>query len=292
MTTLSVQREKKLVTLATQGAVVVATILILCKLYAWVCTNAISLQASLVDSLLDLGASLVNMVAIRQALKPADAEHRFGHGKAEAIAGLAQSMFIIGSALWLLLEAFQRIYVAHVVEQSSIGSVVMIFATALTAVLIVFQQYVVKKTNSLVVRADSLHYKTDLLTNIAVLVSLNLTAYFSIWWIDAVIGAGIAFYIFLASFDIVKHSLDVLMDKELDDEVRETITALALSHEHVLGIHELKTRSAGHMTFIQLHLDLQGSMSLREAHVISDKVEHEIRQHFPHSEIIIHQDPR
>lgn len=282
----------QLLRFATYVAPTVACILILAKFFAWLKTDSMSLQASLIDSLLDLAASLVNFFVIRQALKPADEQHRFGHGKAEALGGLGQSTFIAGSALWLLIDVAHRLIAPHPLSDPETGTVVMIFASILTLGLVLFQKYVVKQTRSMAIAADSLHYQSDLLTNIGVLVSLNLSVYMNWNWLDVLVGASIAGYILYTSWHIGARSLDVLMDRELPDSDREKIIKLALDHPHVLGVHDLRTRSAGLQEFIQMHLDLDDKISFVLAHEISETVEGTIQRAFPHAEVIIHQDPR
>lgn len=285
------QRHKRLITTATYGAVGVASILIGAKFFAWLRTDSLSLQASLIDSLLDMLASLINLAVVKQALKPADAEHRFGHGKAEALGGLGQSAFIAGSALWLIIDAFHRFAHPHPLQESRTGSIVMVISIILTLGLVLYQRYVTRQTRSLAIAADSLHYLSDLYTNIGVLISLNVSALLGWSHLDSLVGAGIAGYILYTSWTIGRQSLDVLMDRELPSEARMQITKIALSHPHVWGIHDLRTRSAGTQEFIQMHLDMDEKLSLLEAHHIADKVEHALQEAFPHAEIIIHQDP-
>ncbi len=206
-----------LMTLATYGAVGIAAILIGAKFFAWMQTDSLSLQASLIDSLLDIVASVINLFVVRHALKPADKEHSFGHGKIEALGGLGQSTFIAGSAVWLMIEASHRLIHPHPLQETFIGTIVMVFAIVLTFGLVVFQRYVIKKTRSLAISADSLHYLSDLFTNIGVLISLNLSIYLGWLYLDVLVGMGIAVYILYTSWEIGRRSLDVLMDRELAD---------------------------------------------------------------------------
>lgn len=282
---------KQLLRFATYVAPIVACILILGKFTAWLKTDSLSLQASLIDSLLDLAASLINFFVIRQALKPADEEHRFGHGKAEALGGLGQSAFIAGSAIWLLIDMVHRLIAPHPLTDPGTGTIVMVLATILTTGLVIFQRYVVKETRSMAIAADSLHYQSDILTNIGVLISINLAVYMNWAWLDVLFGGGIAAYILYTSWHIGARSLNVLMDRELPDSDREQIINLALGHPHVLGIHDLRTRSSGLQEFIQMHLDLDDKISFVLAHEISETVEHAIQKAYPHAEVIIHQDP-
>ncbi|RZI46762.1 cation diffusion facilitator family transporter [Candidatus Finniella inopinata] len=276
---------------ATYAALVVATFLVIGKSFAWYITNSLSIKASLVDSLLDAFASMINFVAVRHALKPADADHRFGHGKVEALASLAQSVFIALSSMWLMHEVVERFYNPTTLHYNSWAVVVMIASTVLTAMLIMGQRYVVKRTNSLAVSADALHYQTDILTNLGVLGSFALSSYLHLTYLDTLVGAAIAVYILFASWEILKKSLDILMDRELPDETLAAIRHIVQNHPQVLGIHDLRTRSSGHNEFIQMHLDLEASLTLDQAHHIAEEVANQIYAAFPTAEVIIHQDP-
>jgi ferrous-iron efflux pump FieF len=280
-----------LITTATYGAVIVAAILIAAKFFAWMRTDSLSLQASLIDSLLDIAASIINLFVVRAALKPPDAEHRFGHGKAEALAGLGQSAFIAGSAVWLIIDALHRLIHPHALQESDTGSFVMVIAIILTLLLVCYQRYVVKQTRSLAISADSLHYLGDLYTNIGVLISLNVSIFLGWARLDSIVGTAIAAYILYTSWTIGQRSLDVLMDRELPIEDRQKITEIALQHSQVWGVHDLRTRSAGLQDFIQMHLDMDEKLSLLEAHDVANDVEIALQAAFPHAEIIIHQDP-
>lgn len=285
------KHNKWLITAATNSAVAVAAILIAAKFFAWMQTDSLSLQASLIDSLLDIAASIINLLVVRAAIKPPDAEHRFGHGKAEALAGLGQSAFIAGSAVWLIIDALHRLFHPHALQESDVGSVVMIIAIILTSLLVMFQRYVIKRTRSLAISADSLHYLGDLYTNIGVLISLNVSFLFGLHRLDSIVGAGIAGYILYTSWTIGRRSLDVLMDRELPDDARLKITEIVLNHPKVWGVHDLKTRSAGLQDFIQMHVDMDEKLTLQEAHDVANDVELALQEAFPHAEIIIHQDP-
>jgi len=281
----------KLLRLATYASITVALILIVAKLVAWGLSDSVSLLATLIDSVLDALASLINLIAVRHALTPADKEHRFGHGKAEALAGLSQSLFIAGSAGFLLLEAGRRIVNPTQIESIELGIVVMVISIVATLLLLGFQQHVIRKTNSTAIRADALHYRTDLMVNSSVIVALLLA---SIGWngFDGLFAAAIGIYILYSAREIIVTSYDHLMDRELPDEDREKIKALVLQHPSARGLHDLRSRHSGTMTFIQLHLELDDDLSLLEAHKISDEVEDNILSAFPGSEIIIHIDPQ
>lgn len=280
-----------LVKLATYFSVTVAIILIIGKSIAWKMTSSVSLQASLIDSLLDGGASLINLFAVRHALKPADAQHRFGHGKVESLAGLAQAAFIAGSAIWLIIEALGRISKPEPIESSLLGTSMMVIAIVMTLVLVAFQKYVVKKTKSIAIKADALHYQTDVLTNIGVIIAINITLLTGWLWLDSIMAIAIAAYILITSWDIAKESLDVLMDHELPLKDRRRIKEIALSHKQVLGLYDLKTRSSGNTLFIQMNLQLPDTLSFVEAHEVAHEVMAEILREYPKSEIILHKDP-
>lgn len=283
--------DASLVRFATYASVATALLLIVAKVVAYLLTDSVSLLSTLLDSLLDVAASLLNLVAVRHALTPADREHRFGHGKAEPLAGLGQAAFITGSAIFLLFEAGQRLVDPRPIHNTAVGIGVMAFSILATMLLVMFQRHVIRRTRSVAIRADSLHYVGDLLVNGSVIVALLLTT--SLGWpaIDAIFGIGIALYIVFTAWQIVHASLDMLMDRELPDVERRRIREIAMAHPRVKSLHDLRTRAAGPNVFIQLHLEMDGRMSLFEAHGVADAVEGDLMQAFPGAEVIIHQDP-
>lgn len=281
----------RLMRAATYASVTTAVVLVAIKLGAWLVTESVSVLATLVDSVLDVLASLVNLFAVRAALQPADAEHRFGHGKAEPLAGLAQSAFVAGSALFLMFEVTDRLVYPRPVTNSAVGIAVMVVSIVLTVVLVIFQRYVIKKTGSVAISADSLHYVSDVLVNGSVILALVLSTTFGWTAADPLFGAGIVVYILYSAWTIARRALNLLMDRELPDEDRERIRQIALSHPEVKDMHDLRTRSSGPLKFIQLHLEMDAEMTLKRSHDIADQVEAEILAAFPNAEIIIHQDP-
>jgi len=275
---------------ATYASATVAVVLIICKAAAWVYTDSVSLMATLMDSCLDVLASLLNLLAVRHALSPADREHRFGHGKAEALSGLGQSMFIAGSALFLVLESLRRLWSPQPIEMAMVGVVVMGISIVLTLVLVSYQNMVIKQTGSTAIRADSLHYRTDLLINFGVLIALLFSQY--LWvGVDALVALGIVGFLLHSVWEIIHHALDDLMDHELSEDARSSIKKVVCDHPQVQGMHDLRTRRSGLTTFVQLHLELEDHLTLFEAHAISDEVEASLRQLFPQAEILIHEDP-
>ncbi|MBT7249441.1 MAG: cation diffusion facilitator family transporter [Rhodospirillaceae bacterium] len=277
--------------LATYASVSVACVLIVTKFAAWVMTDSVSLLSTLIDSLLDAAASLVNLFAVRHALQPADDEHRFGHGKAEPLAGLAQSAFIVGSAAFLMIQAVERLYNPIAISHPEIGYGVMVFSIVLTVALVIFQRYVIGKSGSVAISADSLHYQTDVLINASVLVSIYLASEMGYAGADPMFAIGIALFIVWSAWKIGTQALDILMDHELPDEDRRRIVEIACEQNGVDGVHDLRTRSSGTQVFIQMHVEMDGAMTLRRAHEIADAVELKIAYAFPHAEIIVHQDP-
>jgi ferrous-iron efflux pump FieF len=285
------QRKAKLLHLATVASVVTATVLILAKVSAWLLTGSVSVLASLVDSLMDAVASLVNFFAVRLSLQPPDKEHRFGHGKAESLAGLAQATFVAGSAAFLLLEAADRLIHPRELEQVGVGIAVMGFSIVVTLILLGIQRYVIRHTGSVAIRADALHYATDLLTGASVIIALLLAYYLGWSRADSWFAIGIAVYILYSAWQIGYEAAQTLIDRELPDAEREKIKALALSHAGVYGIHDLRTRQSGQQRFIQLHLEMNQALPLEKTHQVADEVHALICEEFPDSDIIIHQDP-
>ncbi len=276
---------------ATYASVTVASLLIVAKLGAWAVTESVSLLSSLVDSIIDVGASLINLLAMRQALQPADSQFRFGFGKAEPLAGLAQSAFIAGSGIFLILEATDRFLNPHPVENTGWGLAVMGGAMILTFLLILFQGYVVRKTNSVAIAGDSVHYRADLLVNLAVIVSLFISSSYDWPLADPLFGVLIVIYMGWGAVQIGRTSLNYLMDREFDADDRARIREIVLDHPQVRDVHDMRTRSAGLNSFIQLHLELDGDISLMEAHTVSDAVMFQVERAFPSTEVLIHQDP-
>ena len=277
--------------LATYASVSVAGLLISAKFAAWLETGSVALLSSLVDSLLDAAASLVNLLAVRHAMSPADREHRFGHGKAEPLAVLGQSAFIMGSAMLLLAEAVRRLILPVPIENPPAGIAVMAMSIVVTIALVLYQRYVVRRTGSIAITADELHYRSDLVLNLSVILALVLSSALGQPVLDPLFGAGIGIWILYSAIRLVRLSLFQLMDHELPDEEREKIRAIAQSHADVVAAHDLRTRIAGPTAFIQIHIEMDGSLSLLRAHQISDDVESKLRAAYPNAEVIIHQDP-
>lgn len=275
---------------AANFAVIVAATLIIAKAFAWWQTGSMAILAAMTDSLVDLFASLTNMLVLRFALQPADDDHTFGHGKAESLAALAQSAFITGSATFLLLQGIQRLTEPQLVQSSELGIAISLFSIVLTAALVWYQKKVVKLTQSPAIEADSLHYQTDLYMNAAILVAMILNIY-GVIYADALFAIGIALYILFNAAKMCWEAVQSLLDKALPQEEVDQIWAIALQHPRIIGIHDVKTRRAGAIRFIQLHLELDDHLPLVVAHDITDSLEQKILAVFPYSEVIIHQEP-
>lgn len=273
------------------AAVGVASFLILIKAAAYIFTDSIAMMASLADSALDLFASSINLLAIHHSLTPADREHRFGHGKAEPLAGLAQSAFIAGSVAFLIIESMSRLVAPHQIEQGWLALGVMAASIGVTAVLVIVQQIAVRRTGSVAIGADRMHYLGDLLTNLGVIVGIVLSTQLGLLEADPAIGLCIAAVLTWSAWGVFRQAYDQLMDRELPESERAKIKAIVMRHPEVGNMHDLRTRAAGIATFIQLHIELDPAMSLTRSHQVSDEVEKELCAAFPNAEVIIHQDP-
>ncbi|HTW51289.1 MAG TPA: cation diffusion facilitator family transporter [Stellaceae bacterium] len=284
-------RQIRLRTRATYASVAVSVFLIVIKFAAWLVTGSVAMLSSLVDSLLDVVAAVVNLFAVRQALEPPDREHRFGHGKAEPLAALGQAAFLAGGALLLVFEAVSRAISPEPVTRAELGIAVIIVSMALDGALMLYQRYVVARTKSLAIGADELHFRSDLTVNAGVLAALLFDQFVKIPILDPIFGAAIGLWIIYSATRLLRGALTQLMDQEMPDDDRARIRTIAEAADEVAAVHDLKTRVAGPTTFIQLHLEMDGAMDLRRAHEIADRVEAQLREAYPYAEIIIHQDP-
>lgn len=281
----------KLKNRAAIASVCVAFLLFSIKTTAWIYTDSVSLLSSIVDSFIDGIASLFNMVAIRYAMRPADKEHRFGHGKFEAISAFAQAIFIVMSAFFVLREAIERLVNPQPISDPWLGVFVIVISIGITFLLVFYQQYVIRQTNSIAIHADSTHYKMDLYLNLSVIGSIVLTYYYDMVYVDPIVGVLIIFYIIYTAFSLFKSTLQILTDREIDDADKQTLIKIFNAHPEVKGFHQLRTRSSGSKHFIQVHLEMEGEISLKKAHSISHDIENAILKAFPHADVLIHQDP-
>jgi ferrous-iron efflux pump FieF len=276
---------------AVYAAVAVSAVLVLVKAAAYIFTGSVGMMASLADSALDLFASSINLIAIHSALTPADREHRFGHGKAEPLAGLAQGAFIAGSATFLVVQSIGRLVSPQPIEHADVGLAVMGGSVLAVLGLVLFQRVAVSRTGSLAIRADRVHYMGDIATNLGVILGIVLVSRFGILVADPAVGLGVAAALTASAFNVVRRSYDQLMDRELPDAERARIKSIVLARSEVRNMHDLRTRAAGINKFVQLHIELDPEISLTRAHEISDAVEGDILSAYPDAEVIIHQDP-
>jgi ferrous-iron efflux pump FieF len=276
---------------ATEISLSVALVLIAAKLFAYFATHSISVLSTTLDSGLDAAASLLNLAAVRVAQQPPDKEHRFGHGKAEPLAGLAQTIFIAGSAAILIASSIAGLLNPVPIRNEAIGLAVIILSIALTFLVVGFQRYALRLSHSVAVAADEIHYRGDLYLNLGVLISLLLSQWLGWQLIDPLFGLGIGFYLIVNAIRIFQQSYQMLMDRELPDEDRERIRQICLAHEEILDAYGIRTRQAGPRTFIHVVLEMEGTLPLRSAHFIGKAVEDELLASFPGAEIIIHEEP-
>jgi ferrous-iron efflux pump FieF len=277
--------------LAAVASVAVAATLVCAKLVIWIVTGSVAVLGTLIDSGLDAIASIVTLVSVRQAAQPPDRAHRYGHGKAEAIGALVQAGFVLGSAFFLANEAIRRLIAPQPIAQGHIAIAVLLGAIVLTTVLIAFQRFVVQRTGSIAISADSLHYRADLFTNVAVILAMALVQATGWPTIDPLLGLGIVGLLLYSASGVARRALDMLMDRELPAESRARIRKLALAHPKAHNVHDLRTRRAGSDVFIELHLELDGDLQLEQAHDITHEVEARIRAAFPEADILVHQEP-
>lgn len=283
-----IERYKKYAVIAS---IALSTLLFLMKIFASLATGSLAILSSLVDSLSDIVASVVSFVAVKFSLKPASCSHRYGYFKAEHLSALVQAAFIAGSGMFVLYSGIDRFLHPVIIEQTGIGIFVMVLSLVLTVLLISFQKYVAKHTNSMAVKADSAHYVVDVLTNSSIILSLVVIKAFNISWFDSLIAVLIALYLLWYAFQIAYEAAQALLDKELDKDIRQNVLRLLKQLDGIKGVHDLRTRDLGGVYYFELHIEMDGSLSLLEAHQITESAENAIKQAYPHAQVLIHQDP-
>jgi len=262
--------------------------LLLLKIYAWLETDSVSILASLLDSAIDIIASILILVAVQIAQMPPDHEHRFGHGKAEPLAALAQSVFITGSAIYLIIYAAERVMDPQSLTNPDIGLWIMLVSLTLTFALVAFQRYVILQTQSTAIKSDSLHYVSDILANILVIISLWLS---HLLWLDPLLALGIALWILYAAFKIAQEASNQLLDRELPEDIRLQIQNIILATPEVQGFNDLRTYQSGPNRFVQVDLELDDKLTLKESHRISENVTTALINAFDNLDVMIHQEP-
>ncbi len=276
---------------AALASVSMALFLLALKGWATWKTGSVAMLGSLADTGLDIIASLVTLFSVRLAAQPADHDHRYGHGKAEALAALFQGGIITASAFaigWRGIVGLDHPAIPHAPE---LGIGVSLIAMVTTAILITYQRFVVRKTGSIAIQADHVHYSSDLLLNGSVIIALILDVWLGWRQADPVFGIGIALWLLWQVREIWSHAVDQLMDREWPVEKRDRFLALAQSHPELKGIHDMRTRSSGAHDFVQFHVWVDPAMSILEAHRVMDEVEAQLMAEFPGTEVLIHPDP-
>ncbi|GGD46453.1 cation transporter [Malaciobacter pacificus] len=278
---------------ATVISSTVAALLTLMKLAIGIASGSVAVLASAVDSVLDMFVSIFNYFAISNSEKPADKEFNYGRGKIEALASIIEGTIITISGLFLLYQAVDKAINGEVSQYVDISIIVMIISLIITISLVIFLNKVAKKTNSMVIRADALHYKTDVYSNAAVLISLVLVSFTGIELIDVFVGGGIALYIIYSAYELIHDGVLVLLDRAVDEEIVNEIKNIINNSEKVNAHHLLKTREAGHQTFVEVHLVFDCIITLMDAHRVSDKIEEKIKKLDTNRDWIIniHMDP-
>lgn len=276
---------------AVIAGVVLAILLSLLKFFAFLRTDSLAIFSSFVDSVTDLFASLVTLVAVYYSNKPANLHHRYGYGKSEALSALLQAGFVCISGLFVIVDGIKRLIHPTEIEQTTFGIFIMLFSIFATILLVVYQTYVANKTNSLAIKADRAHYTIDFLTNSTVVISLLFVHFLGFVYFDIIAGLFISLYLLHNAYVLAIEAIDLITDKELSPEVRKNIEDIVLKTSGVYGMHDFRTRNLGDAYYFELHLEIDGNMSLLEAHKLSDIVEKRILEIYPNSQILIHQDP-
>ena len=276
---------------AAMASIAVALLLVGLKAWAALSTGSTAMLGSLADSALDLIASFATLIGVWIAAKPADEDHRFGHGKAEALAAIVQVMLISISAFGIAMRAIDQLLQGAQTEAAETGIGVSLVAIVATLGLLAWQRYVIARTGSLAIKTDNVHYQSDLLLNLAVIAALVLDQYAGFSKADPLFGLLIALWLAWGAWHAAREAADHLMDKEWPDERREEFIAVLARQPGLRGVHDLRTRTSGAQDFAQFHAAMDGSLPLREVHRMMDEIEARIEAEFPGVEVLIHPDP-
>ena len=271
----------------------ISAALLLLGLKAWAAwsTGSTAMLGSLADTTLDLVASCVTLAGVWVAAMPADDKHRFGHGKAEAIAALFQVVLIAISALAIGARAIEQLWKGRSASSAEEGIAVSLAAIAVTLALLTWQRYVIRRTGSLAIQTDNVHYQSDVLLNIAVIVALSLEQYGGLTGADPLFGFGIAIWLIWSAWTASQQTLDQLMDHEWPAEKKERFLAILAENHDISGVHDMRTRTSGNRDFVQLHVWIDPNMKLGDVHAVMDEMESRLRAEFVDTEIIIHPEP-
>ena len=281
----------KLKRLAATLSVSLAVALCFLKIFGSIYTGSLAILSSLIDSLADVFASSLSFVAIKFSTRPASLEHRYGYGRAESISALAQAAFIAGSGLFVMYDGITRIINPAPLEQTDFGIMVMAISLLATLALIAFQKCVTKKTASPAIKADSAHYTVDVLTNLSIIISLLVVKFLGINWFDILTAFVISAYLIFNAYKLAAEAVSALTDRELSPEIRQKVIDIVNNSEGIKGYHDFRSRDLGGTYFFEIHLELDGNLTLNITHQLTDKVEEAIKKQFPEAQVIIHQDP-
>ena len=276
---------------AARASLATASFLILLKGWAAWSTGSVAMLGSLADSGLDLVASLVTLWGVRIAATPPDGDHRFGHGKAEALAALFQVALIAVSATGIAWRAIEALAGTGQVSDEGNGIIVSVIAVAATLLLVSYQRRAIARSGSVAIRADNIHYESDLALNVAVIAALLLERYTHLRGADAIFGIAIALWLAFSAWRASSTAIDQLMDREWPEERRQRFVEVASRHPELKGIHDLRTRTAGNRDFVQFHVWVAPELTVAQAHRVMDEIEARLAQEFPDVEILIHPDP-
>lgn len=284
-------KDNRLKKAAAIAGVSLAVMLIICKLLAFIKTDSLAIFSSLADSVTDLFASMVSFIAVYFSTKPANSNHRYGYGKAEALSAFLQAIFVGISGVFVIADGIKRLITPVVIEQTETGIAIMLFSIFSTLLLVIFQTYVANKTSSLAIKADRAHYTIDFLTNSTVVVSLLLVHFFGFYYFDVIAALFISVYLLYNAGQIAKEAIEQITDQELSPEIREKVADIVSKSEGILGMHDFRTRSLGGVYCFEIHLEIDGKLPLAKAHEFTAAVEKKILALYPESQILIHQDP-
>lgn len=276
---------------AAFASISAAVVLLALKAWATWSTGSIAMLGSLADTALDLIASLATLLGVWIAAQPADDKHRFGHGKAEAISALFQIVLISISAIGIASRAIEELLAGGHVEAAAEGIGVSIAAIVVTLALLGWQRHVIRRTGSLAIRTDNVHYQSDLLLNVAVILALVLDRYVGLAGADPLFGLGIAAWLGWGAWNASEHVLDQLMDHEWPEEKKQRFLEVLARHPDITGVHDMRTRTSGNRDFVQFHIWVDAGLTVKEAHRIMSDIEKRLHAEFPEMEILIHPDP-
>lgn len=288
---LNQEQINRLKKIAAVASISLSVALSLLKTFGALYTGSLAVLSSLIDSLADIFASSVTFIAVKFSSRPASYNHRYGYGKAESLSALIQSAFIAGSGIFVMYDGFSRLLEPRKLEQTSTGILIMLISLVSTIALIAFQKHVTRRTRSDAISADSAHYTVDVMTNLSIIASLLIVQYFEINWFDTLTAFAISTYLLINAYHLARNAVRILTDAELSDDIRSNVIKIVREIPFTQGIHDLRTRDLGGGYMFEFHLELDGNLSLYDAHDLTDMVEDEILETYPNAQIIIHQDP-